>query len=209
MPNTKALANRIYRLPRQRHINLDADNVQPARKYIAAYWPKLTRYHPKDDDSLIGLPNPYLVPAHEEDHEFDFNELYYWDSYFMIQGMLDPKHKELVMGILDNLINLFNRFGIIPNASRTYLMGRSQPPLLSSFIVDVYRAYNPGKAWLAKTITTAKKEYQTVWMGEKKPLSHQVYEGLSRYYDINYLNDLAEAESGWDHTPRFGRRAVN
>jgi alpha,alpha-trehalase len=32
---------------------------------------------------------------------------------------------------------------------------------------------------------------------------------LSRYYDINYLHDLAEAESGWDYTPRFGHKALN
>jgi alpha,alpha-trehalase len=36
-----------------------------------------------------------------------------------------------------------------------------------------------------------------------------VYEGLSRYYDVNYLNDLAEAESGWDYTPRFNHKALN
>jgi alpha,alpha-trehalase len=32
---------------------------------------------------------------------------------------------------------------------------------------------------------------------------------LSRYYDFNYLHDLAEAESGWDMTPRFDRHALN
>lgn len=53
-----------------------------------------------------GLPKPYLVPAYEEGHEFDFNELYYWDSYFMVQGLLDDEHRELVMGILENLPSL-------------------------------------------------------------------------------------------------------
>ena len=43
----------------------------------------------------------------------------------------------------------------------------------------------------------------------KKPNERQVYKGLSRYYDINYLHDLAEAESGWDMTPRFDRKALN
>src|ERR1039458_8160541 len=46
-------------------------------------------------------------------------------------------------------------------------------------------------------------------MGMKKPNERQVYKGLSRYYDVNYLHDLAEAESGWDMTPRFDRRALN
>jgi alpha,alpha-trehalase len=58
-------------------------------------------------------------------------------------------------------------------------------------------------------MAVAQAEYETVWMGVKKPNERQVYHGLSRYYDINYLHDLAEAESGWDMTPRFGRKALN
>ena len=189
--------------------DLTSEDVKLARAYITAFWPTLTRFHPKDDESLLSLPKPYLVPSYTEKTGFDYNELYYWDSYFMVQGMLDEKHKELVMGILDNLVALFERFRIIPNASRTYLMGRSQPPLLTSFIFDVYHAYGPGKEWLKKMIGIAKQEYETVWMGEKKPNERLVHKGLSRYYDINYLHDLAEAESGWDMTPRFGRRALN
>lgn len=188
---------------------LQPDDVARAREYIADYWQKLTRFHPNDDESLIGLPYPYLVPAYNEKTEFDFNENYYWDCYFMAQGLLDEEHKELVMGILDNLIYLFKRFKFIPNASRTYLTGRSQPPFLSSFIFDVYQAYNPGETWLKEHMDVAKEEYQQVWMATQKPVSHQVYRGLSRYYDINYLHDLAEAESGWDLTPRFSRRALN
>lgn len=192
-----------------RHKDITAPDVDSARLYIANYWPKLERFHPKDDDTLIGLPNRYLVPAFEADHPFDFNEMYYWDSYFMVQGMLDNDHKDLVMGILENLLAMQTRFGVIPNASRTYLMGRSQPPMLTSFIFDVYQAYAPGQNWLKRNIEIAKKEYERVWMGKAKPNARLVYEGLSRYYDINYLNDLAEAESGWDMTPRFGRKCLN
>jgi alpha,alpha-trehalase len=184
-------------------------DVLVARQYIKAYWPKLTKFHPKDDESLLGLPFPYLVPAYEEGHEFDFDELYYWDSYFMVQGMLDTEHKELVMGILEDLLHIFKRFNAIPNASRTYLTGRSQPPFLTSFIWDVYQGYKLDNKWLARAIDIAKKEYETVWMGTTKPHVRQVYRGLSRYYDVNYINDLAEAESGWDMTPRFGHKALN
>jgi alpha,alpha-trehalase len=123
--------------------------------------------------------------------------------------MLDEDHKELVMGILDDLISLFERYQVIPNASRTYLTGHSQPPMLTSFIWDVYDAYKLSPKWLSKKIEVAKAEYQTVWMGIKKPNERLVFEGLSRYYDINHIDDLAEAESGWDMTPRFNRRALN
>lgn len=208
----KTLTDKIQSLPylpQFKNLELAGEDVKGAREYIQAYWPKLTRFHPKDDETLLGLPHPYLVPAYEEGHEFDFNELYYWDSYFMVQGLLDEQHKELVMGILDNLLGLFERFKIVPNASRTYLMGRSQPPLLTSFIWDVYEAYNLDKKWLEKAIKIAEAEYHTVWMGTHKPNARQVYRGLSRYYDVNYLHDLAEAESGWDMTPRFNHRCLN
>jgi len=209
IPQTPKLNAKLTQLLKKPYEQLLPADVVEARDYIKNYWPTLVRENKSDDDSLIGQPHPYLVPAHEPGHEFDFNELYYWDSYFMCQGLLDEDHKELVIGILEDLLSTFERFKIIPNASRTYLMGRSQPPLLTSFILDVYKTYKMDKTWLARAIRIAQDEYKTVWMGTQKPNARQVYEGLSRYYDINYLNDLAEAESGWDLNPRFGRKALN
>jgi alpha,alpha-trehalase len=201
----------MHRLPFFKpHAGITAKDVQAARGYVQAYWPKLQSGNPKDDGSLIGVPNPYLVPSYAEGHEFDYNELYYWDSYFMVQGFLnDPMRKELVMGILENLVGIFKRFKIIPNGSQLYYLSRSQPPLLTSFIFDIYDAYDPGDKWLQSMIAIAKEEYETVWMGKRKPNARQVHQGLSRYYDFNYLHDLAEAESGWDYTPRFNRHALN
>lgn len=188
---------------------LTGEDVEAARKYIKQYWEKLQRHCPTDEDTLIGLPKPYLVPSYEEGTEFDYNEMYYWDSYFMVQGMMDLDHKKLVMGILENLVYMFKRYKIIPNASRTFLMGRSQSPLLSSLIWEAYEAYQPGKEWLGENITVAIQEYETVWMGTTKPNARQVHKGLSRYYDINYQHNLAEAESGWDMTPRFNHKCLD
>jgi len=189
--------------------DLTAEEVKVARDYIKAYWPKLERYHPKDDGSVLGLPRPYLIPSSEEGTNFDYNELYYWDSYFIVQGLLNDQYQDLVGGMLEDLLYLLKRFKVIPNASRTYLTGRSQPPFLTSFIFDVYNVYSPGVEWLKAAIDLAKQEYHDVWMGTVKPNWRQVHKGLSRYYDINMTNDLAEAESGWDYTPRFGRRALD
>ena len=205
LQKTKDLARKFW----PGNVNLSAVDVAAAREYIANYWQKLERFHPKDDDSLLGLPKPYLVPAYEKGHDFDFNELYYWDSYFMVQGLLDQQHKDLNLGILENLTTLYKRFAIIPNASRTYLTGRSQPPFLTTLIWDLFNTYDLSEKWLRENMAIAEQEYQNVWMGTTKPNARQVYQGLSRYYDINLLNDLAEAESGWDMTPRFGRKALN
>jgi alpha,alpha-trehalase len=205
----KQLVGKTLRISFRPDIELTAEEVVAARAYIHNYWPNVERFHPKDDESLLGLPKPYLVPSYTEKTGFDYNEMYYWDSYFMVQGMFDPEHQALVSGILENLLALFSRFKIIPNASRTYLMGRSQPPFLTTFIFELYQSFDLSDAWLQQAIAIAKQEYETVWLGVKKPNERQVYKGLSRYYDINYLHDLAEAESGWDMTPRFSRRALN
>lgn len=203
--NPGTLVKKLFR----RSEDLTSTDVAAARDYIAQYWKRLERHHPKDDDSLYGLPKPYLVPAHEEGHEFDFNEMYYWDTYFMAIGLMDDGHKDLVLGMLENLLAMQKRLGIIPNASRAYLTGRSQPPFLTTFIFELYDRYKLDKKWLKAAIDIAKDEYQTVWMGSVKPNARLVHKGLSRYYDINYLHDLAEAESGWDMTPRFNRKALN
>jgi alpha,alpha-trehalase len=209
LPTPKNFKTKMPQLPKKQYQLLDEQKVAQARQYIHDYWPKLVRENKEDDDTLIGQPYPYLVPSYEEGLEFDYNELYYWDSYFMVQGLMDERHKELVVGILENLLVMFERFNTIPNGSRTYLMGRSQPPLLTSFILEVYKTYKLDKQWLRRAISIAEEEYQRVWMGRTKPNARQIYEGLSRYYDINYLHDLAEAESGWDLTPRFGRKCLN
>lgn len=201
----KARALRLFK----RHNDLLPLDVVTARNYIDKYWQRVTRFHPKDDENLVGLPRPYLVPSFEEGHEFDYNELYYWDSYFMVQGMLDTEHQELVTGILEDLLYLFKRFKIIPNASRIYLTSRSQPPFLTSFIWDIYENFQMDKKWLKDAISVAEQEYQTVWLGTRKPNARQVYQGLSRYYDFNYLHDIAETESGWDMTTRFNRKCLD
>lgn len=211
LDKAKHIANRgpIRLFGLRKSKDLSAADVQIARDYIKTYWTKLERYHPKDEGSLIGVPKPYLVPSYAEGHEFDYDELFYWDSYFMVQGLLDDQHRELNMGILEDLFSIFKRYKIIPNSSQTYMTSRSQPPFLTSFIFDMYNAYHLERKWLRDAIAIAKQEYETVWTGTRKPNARQVYQGLSRYYDFNYLHDIAETESGWDMTPRFGRKALN
>lgn len=209
METAKSLAHRTLLFAFGQPLGLSAAEAAPARKYIKQYWSQLQRYHPKDDNNLVGVPKPYLVPSFAEGQDFDYDELFYWDSYFMVQGMLDEEHRELVTGILEDLAALFKRFKIIPNAARLYYTSRSQPPFLTSFIFNVYDAYKLDKSWLKRNIAVAQAEYETVWMGTRKPNARQVYRGLSRYYDFNYLHEIAETESGWDMTPRFNRRCMD
>ncbi len=184
-------------------------DIRPALEYIEQYWPKLVKQQPTDNGTLIGLPYPYVVPAVGMTKHFSFEEQHYWDTYFIALGLIGPQHQELVEGMLENLMYLLKRFGLIPNASRMYMTSRSQPPILTSYIFLVYERYQKPLEWLLERIELAKQEYYNVWMGDRHPNWHLVHKGLSRYYDINVLHDLAEAESGWDMTTRFERKCLD
>ena len=184
--------------------------------YIDSYWDKITKVQHEDDETSrsreIGLPRPFLVPNTDR-----FPNMFYWDSYFMVQGILGTDRQQLALDTVENFAYLFERFRIIPNVSSFDFLHRSQPPFFSSLILDTYKAMpNKDKEWLAKYIAIAKDEYKNVWTNDdditNKGLmgnyNHRV-EGflLSRYGDRDSDDaSPSEAESGWDYTTRFASR---
>jgi alpha,alpha-trehalase len=186
-----------------------ADAVAQAFSHIEQMWGALTKHQPVDEGTLIGLPYPYIVPSSEPQAGFVFDEMYYWDSYFIAQGLLVSGHMGLAEGMLDNLLYLMRKLHIIPNANRYYHASRSQPPLLTSYIFDIYERLEKDLHWLEERLHIAEMEYREVWTSDMHPKHHKVHGALSRYYDVNVLNDLAECESGWDMTTRFNREALS
>jgi len=127
---------------------------------------------------LLYLENKYVVPGGR------FNEMYGWDSYFIIRGLLRSGRIELARGMVDNLFFEIEHYGAMLNANRTYYLTRSQPPFLSSMFVDVYSALqksgHPDPAWLAKAYADLDKDYE-MWNREPHLAGAT---GLSRYYDF-------------------------
>jgi alpha,alpha-trehalase len=126
---------------------------------------------------LLYLENPYVVPGGQ------FNEMYGWDSYFIIRGLLRDNHRDVAKGMVENFFYEIQHYGGVLNANRTYYLGRSQPPFLSSMILAVYEADRAaGHAdlqWLARAYQFAVKDYDQ-WT--KAP--HLAGDtGLSRYFD--------------------------
>jgi alpha,alpha-trehalase len=127
---------------------------------------------------LLYLENKYVVPGGR------FNEMYGWDSYFIIRGLLISGRLELARGMVDNFFFEIEHYGAVLNANRTYYLTRSQPPFLSSMVVDVYSMLqNKGHAdtaWLARAYADLEKDYA---MWNRDP--HRAGDtGLSRYYDF-------------------------
>jgi alpha,alpha-trehalase len=176
---------------------------QPVLDYIENYWAKITRHNPLDEKTLIGLPHPYIVPCHQG----MFQEMYYWDSYFISLGLVASPHEQFIINMADNMAYLLERFGLIPNASRYYFLSRSQPPFFTAQVKLAYqvkqqRGDTDCAEYLAQKLALAIQEIETVWYGEQQPHNRRVHQGLSRYYDINVLDMLASCESGWDHSTR-------
>lgn len=128
---------------------------------------------------LLYLPDKYVVPGGR------FNEMYGWDSYFIIRGLLNAGRVELARGMVDNFFFEIEHYGAMLNANRTYYLTRSQPPFLSSMFIDVYEAAqknggHPDKAWLERAYADLDKDYG-MWTRDPH-LAGQT--GLSRYYDF-------------------------
>ncbi|CBQ72773.1 related to trehalase precursor [Sporisorium reilianum SRZ2] len=71
-----------------------------------------------------------------------FRELYYWDTFFVIEGLITSQLQSVVKAILENFGDLIDRLGFIPNGNRVYYENRSQPPFFTLMIDKYIQAYN-------------------------------------------------------------------
>ncbi|KAF2313494.1 hypothetical protein GH714_011255 [Hevea brasiliensis] len=180
--------------------------------------------------TFLPLPAPMIVPGSR------FREVYYWDSYWVIRGLLASKMYETAKSIVTNLISLVNVYGYALNGARAYYTNRSQPPLLSAMVYEIYN--RTGDMELAKkALPVLLKEHQ-FWNSEIHKVTIQDAQGrnhtLSRYYamwnkprpessvlDKKYASKLLKvsekqqfyrelasaAESGWDFSTRWMRNS--
>lgn len=125
------------------------------------------------EHGLLYLPHDYVVPGGR------FNEMYGWDSLWIILGLLHDGEVTLAKSMVDNFVYEIEHYGAILNANRTYSLTRSQPPLLTGMILAVYRELRD-RSWLRATLS-AIESYYCYWT--EGP--HYTPEtGLSRYYDL-------------------------
>jgi alpha,alpha-trehalase len=127
---------------------------------------------------LLYLPNRYVVPGGR------FNEMYGWDSYFILLGLEHDGRQDLARGMVENFFFEVENYGAILNANRTYYFTRSQPPFLSSMIREVYEhptaGTQPDKKWLAQAYVYAQRDY-ALWTSAPHQAGNT---GLARYHDL-------------------------
>ena len=77
---------------------------------------------------MIPLPNAYVVPGGR------FREVYYWDSYFTMLGLIQAAGSTWSKNMLDSFAYLVRTVGHVPNGNRSYYLGRSQPPYFAAMV---------------------------------------------------------------------------
>ena len=138
----RAFVERNFDLPRLAGGDVRSDTTRTLEQHINELWPALTRSADRADarSSLIPLPNGYVVPGGR------FREVYYWDSYFTMLGLVESGRLDLVRSMLDNFAYLVRTTGHIPNGNRTYYLGRSQPPYFAAMVALYARAADTAQA---------------------------------------------------------------
>jgi alpha,alpha-trehalase len=160
------------------------------RKHIDTLWQVLYRKHNviPQYSSLLPLPNDFIIPGGR------FRETYYWDTYFTMLGLQESHKTQLIQDMIDNFAYMIDKYGFIPNGTRTYYLTRSQPPFFS-LMIDLL-AKDKGEKVFIKYQSQLLKEY-TFWMqGADNLKPGQAYrnvagmpggEILNRYWDESDL----------------------
>ena len=207
----KTFVEANFSLPHQYSSGFKSDPSKSMEEHIEALWPVLTRKGSnKAAGTLLPLPNDYIVPGGR------FGEIYYWDSYFTMLGLIASDREDMVENMIDNFSIMIKKYGHIPNGNRGYFLSRSQPPFFAA-MVDLL-AQKKGDAIYQKYYEALEREY-AFWMDGKEKLSignpaHRrvVLLGrgkiLNRYYDDtntprpeSYKEDVALAKES-DRDPK-------
>jgi alpha,alpha-trehalase len=152
------------------------------KEHLEQLWGVLTRNADKKQpySSLLPLPYMYVVPGGR------FREIYYWDSYFTMQGLAVSNRYDLIGNMLDNFKYLIDVYGHIPNGNRSYYLSRSQPPYFA-LMVNLFAEKN-GDAVYKKYFFALEKEYKWWMEGEQNLKPGEQHRRAVKLADGNIVN---------------------
>ena len=197
----RAFVSKYFIDPETPGTGYHTDPAQGICAHIDALWPVLTRGPDASmAGSLLPLPHRYVVPGGR------FREIYYWDSYFTMAGLVASGRRDLAGEMLDNFAWLIDTYGHIPNGNRSYYLSRSQPPF---FALMVGLVAGNDESVYAKYLPQLRREHE-FWMEGAPQLARRsahrrvvrLANGaiLNRYWDDRaaprdeaYREDLATA----------------
>uniref|UniRef100_A0A914V4B0 Trehalase n=1 Tax=Plectus sambesii TaxID=2011161 RepID=A0A914V4B0_9BILA len=196
-------------------------------KRLNAIWKTLGRRFTEDVRTnpdrhpVMAIPNPFVVPGGF------FQVYYYWDSYWIIKGLLFSGMKKTVKDMLDNFSFIIDKTqGYIPNAGDIRLSRRSQPPLFTQMVADYYEV-TKDRDYLQKIVPQLERElkfwqgrtYRSLYIGGRLMYQYRANTNCPRpeNYNLDFINGIngtnapnftwssiaSACESGWDFSSRW------
>ncbi|KAK9840623.1 hypothetical protein WJX81_004876 [Elliptochloris bilobata] len=180
--------------------------------------------HP-ERHTLLPLPAWGIIPGAR------FREVYYWDSLWVVRGLLVSGMHATAQAEVCNLLALLSAHGHVPNGARSYYVNRRHPPLLSRMVATLHAA--TGDLALVREAFPLLVTEHAYWTSAPKLVQVRGGSGrvhrLSRYYAAwsrprpeSFCEDTAlaaglgpaaaaalfrelasGAESGWDYSSRW------
>ena len=193
-----------FNLPNEKDTVKVSEN-QSMNNHIKDLWELLVRtpHEVNVNSTLIPLKYPYIVPGGR------FREIYYWDSFFTILGLLADGKISTAENMVYNFAYLLDKYRMIPNGNRIYYLTRSQPPFFS-LMVDIICRYKNDYSWGLQFLDNMQEEY-SFWMnGINKITTGKKYservvmlnsdEVLNRYYDFDDVPREESYKADYDHS---------
>ena len=170
--------------------NIQASEMQTMYNSLNKAWLFLTKMPSseyRNNSTLIHFDLPFFVPGGR------FNEFYYWDSFWILKGLLGMKMEISAVTLIKNFILMIEKYGYILNGSRMYYEGRTQPPFFTQMIYLLYNydRNKYGSFILGEALNAAITEYN--WFIKNRSVT-LIKEGqsytLARYFDESELPRL-------------------
>lgn len=108
-------------------------------------------FRPNNDHT----PYPFVSPTVDKQYE----DFYYWDTYFQNLGLMLLGHTDYVEHDLDNIAWAINKYGYMPNALVWHSLDRSQPPFFTRMVYSYYK-FCGNREVVEKYIESILKEHE-------------------------------------------------
>ncbi|KAF2442719.1 glycoside hydrolase family 37 protein [Karstenula rhodostoma CBS 690.94] len=162
--------------------NVNSSTIANFTSQVIDIWPDLTRRYAGPSNctecvnSFIPVNRTFVVAGGR------FREPYYWDSFWIIEGLLRTKGSftQIAENIIENFLDLVDTIGFVPNGARRYYLNRSQPPLLTQ-MVRIYVEYTQNYTLLEHALPLLEKEYE-FWVNNRTV----TLERAGRNYSLNH-----------------------
>lgn len=157
--------------------------------YVHGLWPVLIQSDRTVPafSTLLPLPFPYVVPGGR------FREVYYWDSYFTMLGLIQDGQHALAVDMLKDFAEEIARYGHVPNGSRSYYLSRSQPPFFSFMVALI--AEHDGTSVVRSYLSQLQAEYDYWMQGATTTPAGHAFRHVVRLSDGTLLNRYWDARA--------------